>query len=145
MSGSLRLLGLPALDFVLLQGVLVDAEGLDLVHLEREEAAVRRLEALELLGELLEAESIVFILLLLLEGLDDIKIHVQVGRLGVEVGGYLLSPLEALVGFDPQVEAAVLVAGPQSEVPEATHVPDLGEGLLRGFVGHRFALLWGHL
>ena len=101
MSGSLRLLGLPALDFVLLQGILVDAEGLDLVHLEREEAAVRRLEGLELLGELLEAESIVFILLLLLEGRNDITIHVQVGRLGVEVGGYLLSPLEALVGFDP--------------------------------------------
>ena len=69
-------------------------------------------------------------MLLLLEGLDDIKIHVQVGRLGVEVGGYLLSPLEALVGFAPQVEAAVLVTRPQSEMPEATHVPDLGEGFL---------------
>ena len=130
MSGSLRLLGLTTLDFVLLQGVLVDPEGFDVVHLEREEAAVRRLEDLELLGELLEAESVIFILLLLLEGRDDIRIHVQVGRLGVEVGGYLLSTLEALVGFAPQVEAAVLVAGPQSEVLEGTHVPDLGEGLI---------------
>ena len=126
MSGSLRILGLTTLDFVLLQGVLVDPEGFDVVHLEREEAAVRRLEDLELLGELLEAESVIFILLLLLEGRDDIRIHVQVGRLGVEVGGYLLSTLEALVCFAPQVEAAVLVSGPQSEVPEATHVPDLG-------------------
>ena len=88
------------------------------------------LEGLELLGELLEAESIVCILLLLLEGLDDIKIHVQVGRLGVVVDGFLLSPLEALVGFAPQVETTVLVTGPKSEVHEATYVPDLGESLL---------------
>ena len=132
LSGSLRFLGLPALDSALLQGVLVDAEGLDVVHLEREEAAVRRLEGLELLGELLETECVVLLLLLLLEGRDDVTIHVQVGRLGVEEGGDLIAPLEALVGFDPHVEAAVLVAGSQSEVPEATHVPDLGEGLLRG-------------
>ena len=52
------------------------------------------------------------------------------GRLGVEVGDDLLSPLKALVGLAPQVEAAVLVTGPQSEVLEGTHVPDLGEGLL---------------
>ena len=130
MSGSLRILGLTTLDFVLLQGVLVDPEGLDVVHLEREEAAVRGLKSLELLGELLEAKSVVLFLLLLLESRDDISIHVQVGRLGVEVGGDLLSPLKALVGLAPQVEAAVLVTGPQSEVLEGTHVPDLGEGLI---------------
>ena len=130
MSGSLRILGLTTLDFVLLQGVLVDPEGLDVVHLEREEAAVRGLKSLELLGELLEAKSVVLFLLLLLESRDDISIHVQVGRLGVEVGSDLLSPLKALVGLAPQVEAAVLVTGPQSEVLEGTHVPDLGEGLI---------------
>ena len=112
MSGSLCILGILALDSVLLQSVLVNAEGLDLVHLELKEAAVRLLEGLELLSQLLEAKSIVFILLLLLEGRDDITIHVQVGRLGVKVGCYLLRPLKALVGFAPQVEAAVLVTRP---------------------------------
>ena len=145
MPSSLRLLGLATLDSVLLQSILVDAEGLDVVHLDREEAAVRRLEGLELLGELLEAKCVVLLLLLRLEGRDDLRLDVEVGQLGVKIGGDPVAPLEAFVGFASQVEAAVLVAGAQSEVPEATHVPDLGEGLLRGFVGHRFALLRGHL
>ena len=103
LSGSLRFLGLPALDSALLQGVLVDAEGLDVVHLEREEAAVRRLEGLELLGELLEAERVVLLLLLRLEHLDLGLTDVHVRTLGVEVGGDIIVPLEAFVGFAPQV------------------------------------------
>ena len=88
---------------VLLKGVLVDAEGLDVVHLEREEAAVRRLEGFELLGELLEAERVVLLLLLRLEHLDLGLTDVHVRTLGVEVGGDIIVPLEAFVGFAPQV------------------------------------------
>ena len=132
MSGSLRLLGFPALDSVLLQGVLVDAEGLDVVDLEREEAAVRRLEGLELLGELLEAERVVLLLLLRLELLDLGLADVHGGRLRVVVRADFVVSGEALVGLGSQVEAPVQVARAQSEVHEATRVPDLSEGLIRG-------------
>ena len=117
---------------VLLKGVLVGAEGLDVVDLEREEAAVRRLEGLELLGELLEAERVVLLLLLRLEHLDLGFADVHGGRLRVVVGGDVVVSGEALVGLGSQVEAPVQVARAQSEVHEATRVPDLGEGLLRG-------------
>jgi len=48
------------------------------------------------------------------------------------VGGDIVVSGEALVGLGSQVEAPVQVARAQSEVHEATRVPDLGEGLLRG-------------
>ena len=90
------------------------------------------MEGVQLLRELLEAECVVLLLLLRLELLDLGLADVHGGRLRVVVGGDVVVSGEALVGLGSQVEAPVQVARAQSEVHEATRVPDLGEGLLRG-------------
>ena len=142
---SLLLPGFSALDSVLLEGLLVVLEGLDVVDPEGQEAAVGGLEGLELLGELLHAEGVVRLLLLRLEQQDLGLADVQGGRLRGVVVADVVVLREAPVGLGAQVEAPVLVSWTLSKMKEAFHIPDLVEGLLRVGIGSDWSVGWRHL
>ena len=113
---------------------------MNVIDFEGQETSVQFLESFELLRELLEPNFIVLLLLVLLEHQDLGFADVQGGRLRTVVITDVVVLREALVDLAPQVEASVLVTRAQSEVLEATRVPDFGEGPIPGLMGSAWSV-----